>query len=263
MSESFQVMIVDDEPLARATLRFLLAKDEEVARISECSDGEQAVMRIRAEDPDIVFLDINMPGFGGFDVLEALGEPRRAAIVFVTAYDEHALRAFDGGARDYVLKPFEDERFLRALGRAKEAVRRERMEDVVKKLGTLLGRNLNDDPAKAPGAREPLERLVVRAAGSVTVIEVKDIDYIEAEDYYVLLHAGAKHVLYRESMRDLENLLPRSFVRIHRSTIVNAERIIELRTHASGEHRVVLRGGTELAVSRTRRHQVNAILGAR
>jgi two-component system LytT family response regulator len=263
MSESFHVMIVDDEPLARATLRFLLAKDGEVARISECSDGEQAVARIRAEDPDIVFLDVNMPGFGGFDVLDALGEPRRAAIVFVTAYDEHALRAFDRGARDYVLKPFEDERFLRALGRSKEAVRRARMEDVVQKLGTLLGRNLNEDPAKASSAREPLERLVVRAAGSVTVIEVKDIDYIEAEDYYVLLHAGQKHVLYRESMRDLENLLPRSFVRIHRSTIVNAERIVELRTHASGEHRVVLRGGTELAVSRTRRHQVNAILGAR
>ncbi|MET0594271.1 MAG: response regulator, partial [Polyangiaceae bacterium] len=103
MSDSFHVMVVDDEPLGRATLRFLLAKDAEVARISECSDGEQAVTRIRAEDPDIVFLDINMPGFGGFEVLEALGEPRRAAVVFVTAYDEHALRAFDSSARDYVL----------------------------------------------------------------------------------------------------------------------------------------------------------------
>jgi two-component system LytT family response regulator len=263
MSDSFQVMIVDDEPLARATLKVLLAQDAEVARIGECSDGEQAVARIRAEDPDIVFLDVNMPGFGGFEVLEALGDARRAAVVFVTAYDEHALRAFDASARDYVLKPFEDDRFLRALGRAKEAVRRARMEEVVQKLGTLLGKNLHDDAPKPQGARDPLERLVVRAAGSVTVIDVKDIDYIEAEDYYVLLHAGSKHVLYRESMRDLENLLPRSFVRIHRSTIVNAERIVELRTHASGEHRVVLRGGTELAVSRTRRHQVNAILGAR
>jgi two-component system, LytTR family, response regulator len=263
MSDAFHALIVDDEPLARATLRCLLAQDPEVAEIGECGDGGQAVTRIREEDPDIVFLDVRMPGFGGFEVLEAIGEPRRAAIVFVTAYDEHALRAFDTSARDYLLKPFEDERFLRALRRAKEAVRRARMEEVVHKLGTLLGRNLNDEAPQASVKREPLERLVVRAAGSVTVVEVKDIDYIEAEDYYVLLHAGSKHVLYRESMRDLEMLLPRSFVRIHRSTIVNAERIAELRTYASGEHRVILRDGTELAVSRTRRHQVNAILGAR
>jgi two-component system LytT family response regulator len=263
MSETFAALIVDDEPLARATLRCLLSKDPEIARIDECADGMQAVERIRAEDPDLVFLDISMPGFGGFEVLEALGHERRAAIVFVTAYDEHALRAFDASARDYLLKPFEDERFARALARAKEAVRRARMEEVVQKLGTLLGRDLGDEPVKVPSAREPLDRLVVRAAGSVTVIDVADIDYIEAEDYYVLLHAGTRHVLYRESMRDLEAMLPRSFVRIHRSTIVNAERIIELRTHASGEHRVILRGGTELSVSRTRRHQVNAILGAR
>jgi two-component system LytT family response regulator len=263
MSETFQALIVDDEPLARATLRCLLARDPDIAAIGECADGAQAVERIRTEDPDLVFLDINLPGFGGFEVLDALGPERRAAVVFVTAYDEHALRAFDASARDYLLKPFDDERFARALGRAKEAVRRARMEDVVQKLGTLLGRNLQEDPAKTLPEREPLERLVVRAAGSVTVIDVADIDYIEAEDYYVLLHAGARHVLYRESMRDLEAMLPRSFVRIHRSTIVNAERIVELRTHASGEHRVVLRAGTELAVSRTRRHQVNAILGAR
>ncbi|HMI83846.1 MAG TPA: LytTR family transcriptional regulator DNA-binding domain-containing protein, partial [Polyangiaceae bacterium] len=255
--------IVDDEPLARATLRCLLAKDPEIAGIGECADGALAVERIRAEDPDLVFLDVSMPGLGGFELLDALGPERRAAIVFVTAYDEHALRAFDASARDYLLKPFDDERFARALGRAKEAVRRARMEDVVQKLGTLLGRDLLADPIKMPPAREPLERLVVRAAGSVTVIDVAEIDYIEAEDYYVLLHAGTKHVLYRESMRDLEAMLPRSFVRIHRSTIVNAERIVELRTHASGEHRVILRGGTELGVSRTRRHQVSAMLTAR
>jgi two-component system, LytTR family, response regulator len=263
MSETFRAIIVDDEPLARATLRCLLDKDPEIAGIGECADGAQAVERIRAEDPDLVFLDVNMPGFGGFEVLDALGPERRAAVVFVTAYDEHALRAFDASARDYLLKPFEDERFARALGRAKEAVRRARMAEVVQKLGTLLGRDLRDEPVKGPPAREPLERVVVRAAGSVIVIDVADIDYIEAEDYYVLLHAGTRHVLYRESMRDLEAMLPRSFVRIHRSTIVNAERIVELRTHSSGDHRVVLRGGTELAVSRTRRHQVNAILVAR
>jgi two-component system LytT family response regulator len=263
MSETFHALVVDDEPLARATLRCLLAKDPEIARIDECADGAQAVDRILADDPDLVFLDISMPGLGGFEVLDALGQERRAAIVFVTAYDEHALRAFDASARDYLLKPFEDERFARALSRSKEAVRRGRMEEVVQKLGTLLGRDLRDEPVKTPAVRDPLERLVVRAAGSVTVIDVADIDYIEAEDYYVLLHAGTRHVLYRESMRDLEAMLPRCFVRIHRSTIVNAERIVELRTHPSGEHRVMLRGGTELAVSRTRRHQVNAILGAR
>ena len=263
MNDTFHAFIVDDEPLARATLRCLLAKDPEVARIDECGDGAEAVRRIAAEDPDLVFLDVRMPGFDGFEVLDALGQKRRAAVVFVTAYDEHALRAFDASARDYLLKPFEDERFLRALARAKEEVRRGRMEEVVQKLGTLLGRDLRDEPLPPAPVREPLERLVVRAAGSVTVIQVSEIDYIEAEDYYVLLHAGAKHVLYRESMRDLETLLPRSFVRIHRSTIVNAERIVELRTHASGEHRVVLRGGTELSVSRTRRHQVSAMLGAR
>jgi two-component system LytT family response regulator len=263
MNDTFHALIVDDEPLARATLRCLLAKDPEIAHIGECADGAQAVQRIRSDDPDLVFLDISMPGFDGFEVLDAVGKERRAAVVFVTAYDEHALRAFDASARDYLLKPFEDERFARALARAKEAVRRAHMEEVVQKLGTLLGRNLRDGSLKPPPAPEPLERLVVRAAGSVTVIDVADIDYIEAEDYYVLLHAGARHVLYRESMRDLEALLPRTFVRIHRSTIVNAERIMELRTQASGEHKVVLRGGVELTVSRTRRHQVSAMLGAR
>jgi two-component system, LytTR family, response regulator len=263
MSDTFHALIVDDEPLARATLRCLLVQDPEVARVGECADGAQAVERIRAEDPDLVFLDISMPGLGGFEVLDALGADRRAAIVFVTAYDEHALRAFDASARDYLLKPFEDERFARALARAKEAIRRARMEEVVQKLGTLLGRDLREEPLKVPPLCEPLERIVIRAAGSVTVIDVADIDYIEAEDYYVLLHAGARHVLYRESMRDLEVLLPRSFVRIHRSTIVNAERITELRTQPSGEHKVVLRGGIELTVSRTRRHQVSAMLGAR
>jgi two-component system LytT family response regulator len=263
MTDFFRALIVDDEPLARATLRCLLDKDPEIASIGECSDGEQAVSRIRSDDPDIVFLDVSMPGFGGFEVLDALGEPRRAEIIFVTAYDEHALRAFDASACDYLLKPFEDERFWRALGRAKEAIVRARMKEVVHKLGAMLGRDLHDDAAKTHPVREPLERVVVRAAGSVTIVDVKDIDYIEAEDYYVLLHAGAKSVLYRESMRDLEALLPSSFVRIHRSTIVNVERIVELRTLGSGEHRVILRSGVELGVSRTRRHQVNAILGAR
>jgi two-component system LytT family response regulator len=263
MSETFRALIVDDEPLARATLRYLLAKDPEINCLGECEDGREAVSRIRATDPDLIFLDVSMPGLGGFDVLEALGQPRRAEIIFVTAFDEHALRAFDASARDYLLKPFEDERFARAVARAKEAIRRARMEDVVLRLGAVLGSSLPGASGGATSPRPPLERLVVRGAGSVTVIDVNELDYIEAEDYYVLLHAGQRSVLYRESMRDLEALLPAKFVRIHRSTIVNAERIVELRSHANGEYRVVLRDGTELAVSRTRRHHVNALLGTR
>ena len=173
MTTRTRVLIVDDEALARKLLAELLEPRTEVEIVGEAANGPTAVQEIRRLEPDIVFLDVQMPELDGFGVIEALGDDL-PAIVFVTAYDEYALRAFDASARDYLLKPFEDERFARALARAKEAVRRARMEDVVQKLGTLLGRDLRDEPIKTPPAREPLERLVVRAAGSVTVIDVAE-----------------------------------------------------------------------------------------
>ncbi len=271
-----RVLVVDDEPLARATLRMLLAADPDVVCVGECARGADAATSIAKEDPDVVFLDVQMPGGSGFDVLATLGDARRAEVIFVTAFDEHALRAFEVRALDYLLKPFDDERFARALGRAKERVRKSRLEAMVRKLGALVdaagaaptGSSAPPLPhakAASPAAPvpSPLERIVVRSAGKVTLVDVRDIDYIEAEDYYVLLHVGGESLLHREPMRDLEGRLPGHFVRIHRSILVNAERIRELRTPPRGEPCVVLRDGAELKLSRSGKQRLDAILAPR
>jgi two-component system LytT family response regulator len=282
-SARVRVLVADDEPLARRTLRMLLDADPDVVCIGECARGSEAIARIAADDPDVVLLDVAMPGGGGFDVVAALGERRRAEVIFVTAFDAHALRAFQVQALDYLLKPFDDARFARAMGRAKERVKKSRLAEMVRRLGALV-----DAPPAAPtlspapalptapaapatssvapassGSTGPLDRIAVRSAGKVTLVDVKDIDYIEAEDYYVLLHVGATSVLHREPMRDLEGRLPGHFVRIHRSTLVNAERICELRTPPRGEPSVVLRSGAELKLSRSGKQRLDAVLAPR
>jgi two-component system LytT family response regulator len=237
-------MVVDDEPLARSNLTVLLRLDPEIAMVAECGSGVDAAEEIRRAKPDLLFLDIQMPECDGFDVLTALGKQVPSAVVFVTAYDQYALRAFEAGALDYLLKPFDTARFRRALDRAKEKV-----------LGDI--ERGKDQPRR-------LERLVIKSAGEVVFVSVTEIDWIEAADYYAALHVGAKTHLLRRSISDLEQDLDADvFCRIHRSTIVNLERVQSLKLGDDGEYRVVIRSGAELRLSRSYRKQIQSRLGIR
>ena len=197
-----RTVIVDDEPLARSNLSVLLRLDPEIEIVSECGSGVDAPREIRATKPDLLFLDVQMPECDGFDVLELLGKDVPSAIIFVTAYDQYALRAFEAGALDFLLKPFDNARFDRALERAKEKI------------------------AQGKGSPKKLQRLTVKSAGQVAFVGLSEIDWIEAADYYAALHVGDKTHLLRRSMAELEqDLDPATFCRIHRSTIVNLDRV--------------------------------------
>jgi two-component system, LytTR family, response regulator len=233
-----RALVVDDEPLARSNVVLLLRKDAEIEIIGECGSALEGLEEIRKRHPDLVFLDVRMPEYDGFDVLEMLGRDAPPAIVFVTAYDQYALKAFDTGALDYLLKPFSNARFVRALERAKERIARR-----------------GSSPAK-------LDRLTIKSAGRVLFLPAADIDWIEAADYYASLHVGAKIHLVRRSMNELESDLdPTRFCRIHRSTIVNLERVRELRFDSDGEYELVLADGVRLRLSRRYRKEVQARLG--
>jgi two-component system LytT family response regulator len=223
-----RVLVVDDEPLARRNLSLLLRQDPDVAEIVECASGAEAITEIRATPPDLVFLDVQMPGHDGFDVLELLGSDAPAPIIFVTAFDAYALRAFEAGALDYLLKPFDDNRFLRALARAKNQIAR---------FGSRQKR--------------PIERLLIKVSGQILIVNVADIDWIGAVDYYACLHVNDATHLLRRTLSDLErDLADSQFVRIHRSIIVNLARIHRLELHKEGEYEVVLKSGTRLQLSR-------------
>jgi len=235
-----RTVIVDDEPLARSNLSVLLRLDPEIEIVSECGSGVDAPREIRAAKPDLLFLDVQMPECDGFDVLELLGKDVPAAIIFVTAYDQYALRAFEAGALDYLLKPFDNARFDRALGRAKEKI------------------------AQGKGLPKKLQRLTVKSAGQVAFVSLSEIDWIEAADYYAALHVGEKTHLLRRSMAELEqDLDPATFCRIHRSTIVNLERVRGLKLSEDGDYQVLLENGTELRMSRRYRKQLQSRLGVR
>jgi two-component system LytT family response regulator len=232
-----RTLIVDDEPPARANLRVLLRRDQQVDILAECGSGAEALTEIRSKKPDLVFLDVQMPECDGFDVLELLGG-ELPAFIFVTAYDQYALRAFEAGALDYLLKPFDDVRFEHALARAKERI--------------------------AHGARAPKkpERFAIKSTGQVSFVNIAEIDWIEAADYYACLHVGAKSHLLRRSMAELEeDLDPRAFCRIHRSAIVNLERVRSLELREDGEHDAVLRDGTRLRMSRRYRKELQSRMG--
>jgi two-component system, LytTR family, response regulator len=235
-----RTILVDDEPLARSNLSILLRNDPQVELVSECSSGAEAIAKIRSSKPDLVFLDVQMPECDGFDVLELLGNDLPPAVIFVTAYDQYALRAFEAGALDYLLKPFDNTRFNRALERAKEKIV-----------------NGNNRPVK-------LERLAIKSVGQVSFVKVSEIDWIEAADYYACLHVGSKTHLLRRSIAELEmELDPAVFCRIHRSSIVNLERVRSLKLSADGEYDVLLENGTVLRLSRRYRKQLQSRLGVR
>jgi two-component system LytT family response regulator len=281
-SAPVRVLVVDDEPLARRTLQLLLSADPQLEVVGEAGNGALAVQMIRDLAPDLVFLDVQMPEMDGFGVLRALEGEHAPAVVFVTAFDEHAVRAFDANAADYLLKPFDDERFARALARAKGRVGDRRVRELAVRLAGMLGGGAPASapppapvppppPATPPSASAPepqpaayADRIVLRDAGRITFVDAATIDWIEAEDYVVRLHAGAATHLLREPLRDLERRLdPRRFFRIHRSTIVNLGSVKELQPYFHGDYVVILRDGTRLRLSRSRREQLQALLGAR
>jgi len=235
-----RALVVDDEPLARTNLTVLLNPDPQIEIVGECGSGMEALAEIRGKRPDLVFLDVEMPECDGFDVMERLGGEMPPAVIFVTAYDQYALRAFEAGALDYLLKPFDNLRFERALCRAKERISQSRVS-----------------PPRP-------ERLVVKSAGQVLFLKPEEIDWIEAADYYACLHVGARSHLLRRSMAELEqDLDPKVFCRIHRSAIVNLERVKGLELGGDGEHEVALENGARLRMSRRYQKQLQSRLGLR
>jgi two-component system, LytTR family, response regulator len=244
-----RTLIVDDEALARDRLRQLLEHEPEIEIVGECADGRQAVKAIHRELPDLIFLDIRMPELDGFGVLAAIGAEAAPLIVFVTAYDQFALRAFDVHAVDYLLKPFDRERFQTALRRALEQLKHREGGAIERRQSALLA-----DLKPAP---RPAERLAVKSGGRVVFVKINDIDWIEAAHNYVELHAGKESHLLRETLNAIEaRLAPEIFVRISRSVIVNVERIKELQPLFHGEYTVTLHNGTRLTLSRRYRDKL-------
>jgi two-component system, LytTR family, response regulator len=261
VSAPVRVLIVDDEPPARRTLADLVAADPEAVVAGECGSGAEAVEAIRRLAPDVVLLDVQMPELDGFGVLEALAPAEIPLVVFVTAYDRYAVRAFEIHALDYLLKPFDDERFTAALGRAKEAIHRREVDQIGRRLAELLAERRGETAGAEPTGDAPLKRLLIRGGGRVVLLPVEEIDWIEAADYYARVHAGGAHHLIRESLSALEEKLdPARFARVHRSAIVNLDRVRELRPLFKGNCLVVLADGTELPLGRARRATVERLL---
>jgi two-component system LytT family response regulator len=250
-------MIVDDEPPARRNLRALLKEVADIDIIKECGNGREAVNQIRALEPDLVFLDVQMPELDGFEVLEHLTGQPLPVIIFVTAYDQYALKAFEVSALDYLLKPFTDARFHKALAQARRQIEQQDAGELGRKLLNLL--SAHDLKTNRP---RYLTRLMVKTAGRVLFIRTEEIDWIEACDNYLQLHVAGRAYLLRQTMNDLEAALnPEQFTRIHRSTIVNLDRVKELHSHFNGEHLVILHDGTTLKLSRSRKDQLAQWLG--
>jgi len=240
---AIRALIVDDEPLARRAIRRFLSKDAEIAIIGECGDGESAVGVIRELKPDLLFLDIQMPEMDGFEVLHKVGAERMPVTIFVTAYDQFALRAFDANAIDYLLKPVANKRFERSLERAKHRIARKHSRDEMSRMVSSLQRLAK--------AQQYVDRLGVPLNGRILFVATKDIDWIEAEGNYLHVHAGNREHILRQTLTEVEKQLnPNEFLRIHRSTIVNVRRIKEIQPWFHGYHRVLLENGKELRMSR-------------
>ncbi len=237
---TIRAIVVDDEPIARRSLTLLLRRAAEFEVVAECGSGAEALSAIRDARPDLVFLDVEMPDCSGFDVLRMLGEEANPIVVFVTAYDAYAVRAFEAQALDYLLKPFDDERFKRTLGRIQERLESERR--------------------RSPAG----DSLVVKTAGQVSFLKFAEIDWIESANYYSRLHVGTTSHLLRRSLADLERDLDSAlFSRIHRTAIVKLDRVRALEVNANGEHDVLLNSGIRLPLSRRYRKQLQVLLNVR
>jgi two-component system, LytTR family, response regulator len=252
-----RTLIVDDEPLARERLRKLLQAEPDIEIVGECADGKEALAAANSQHPDLVFLDVQMPELDGFGVVAGLeGEPL-PAVVFVTAYDRFALKAFEVHALDYLLKPFDRERFHKALERARNLVQHRQTGDLSRRLSSLI-----TDLKSEKEEPKYVDRLAVKTEGRVLFFKIDDIDWIEAADNYVSIHVGNEEHLHRETMSTLETKLPPTrFLRISRSTIVNIERIKEMQPMFHGDYVVILKNGTRLSLSRNYRDKLNHLLG--
>jgi two-component system LytT family response regulator len=249
-----RALVVDDELLGRQIIREMLEDHPEVELVGECVNGFEAIKAIREHAPDLIFLDVEMPELNGFEVLEALRTERMPLVIFVTAYDQYAVRAFEVHAFDYLLKPFDRERFETSLQRAKMQTARQKNGDYDQRILALL------EELKAES--KYLERLVIKAEGRVFFLDTEDIYWIEAEGNYVRVHNGKKTYLLRETVSSLESQLdPKKFLRIHRSAIVKIDRIQELQPWFHGEYRVILHNGTQLTLSRNYRENLQKALG--
>ncbi len=259
-----RAIIVDDEPTARRGVRLLLERDAGVEVIGEASTGAEAAELIRREKPDLAFLDVQMPGSDGFAALEQIGPAAAPAVVFVTAYDEHALRAFEVNAVDYLLKPYDDARFGAALQRAKEEVRRRQTDNVNARLTQLLDYlQQNSGTSAAAQAKEEKagDRILLKSSGEIFFLKIEEIDWIEAEGDYMKFHVNGRTHLMRETMARLEARLdPKRFIRIHRSTIVNLDRLRKLSPSFAGEYAVILHDGTKLKLSRGYHERIATLL---
>jgi two-component system LytT family response regulator len=254
LAVKIRTLIVDDEPLAREKMRSLLEAEDDIEVAGECRDGVEAIETIRRTPPDLIFLDVQIPEVDGFGVIERIGPEKMPAVVFVTAYDQYALQAFEVHAVDYLLKPFDQERFQKALARARAEVESRRNGDFSQRLLALL------QDLKSPQGH--LERLVVKSSGRLFFLRVEEIDWIESSGNYVCLHVGSESHLLRETMSGIEAKLdPARFIRIHRTAIVNIDRIKELQPLFHGEYEVVLRNGTTLTLSRGFRDRLQGLIG--
>jgi len=252
-STKIRALIVDDEELARDRIASLLAEQNDVEVVGTCSDGPSAVEAIERERPDLVFLDVQMPGMDGFEVIESLDRDHVPAVVFVTAHDAHAIRAFEIHALDFLLKPFDQTRFEKALERARAQLSRDKSSTIDSRLMSLL-EELRDE-------RKYPERLIVKSSGRVFFVRAEDIDWVEASGNYVKIHTKSEAHLLRESMKNMEAKLdPKVFVRIHRSAIVNIDRIKELEPWFHGEYVVIMRDGTRLTASRVFSDRLSAAI---
>ena len=253
-SPKIRVVVADDELLARKFIRRMLKQDPEVEVVAECSNGAEAVATIRKEKPDLVFLDVQMPEMDGFAVLDAVRLDHLPEIVFTTAYESYAIRAFELHALDYLLKPFDQVRFKAALKYAKERFHSQHEEDKRLQVGTLL--------ESIRAQQEYLDRIIIRADGRITFLHTREIDWIEADDKYVHLHTGKSARMVRQTLAAIEGQLdPKKFLRVHRSAMVNVDRIKELQPLFNGEHSLILDDGTRLTLSRKYKDKLFELLG--
>ena len=252
--KAYRILVVDDEPPARQRLRELLDSDPDISEITEAQNGHDAVEAILREQPDVVFLDVQMPGLDGLGVIETIGIERMPVTVFVTAFDRHAVRAFESAAIDYVLKPYGDERMEAAFSRAKA-----RLDDkYIREVGQSMLELLDEHRLKKPF----LDRVVIRERGKTELIRIETIDCIESAGVYVALHVGNQRIIHRIALGELFGRLdPRRFVRVHRSTVVNIDSILHLEPASHGEFDLILRSGHRVHVSRTFRPLLEARLG--
>ncbi|HET6654847.1 MAG TPA: LytTR family DNA-binding domain-containing protein [Gammaproteobacteria bacterium] len=237
-----RTLIIDDMPLSRARTRRYLEDETDIEVVGECGDGEAAITAIADEQPDLIFLDVQMPGMSGFELLEKVPAERRPAVVFITAFNEFAVPAFEVRAVDYLLKPFDHERLKQALARVRERL---------------------DAPQPDASAPRPLSRFAVKSVGKTIFVDVDDVDWIETAGNYLCLHAGKETHLIRETMARLESQLdPQSFARVHRSTIVRLDRIKSMQPLFNGDRCITLHDGTQITMSRSYRDKIDAVLGA-